>query len=262
MQADSLKLIADTAVKAAGNRVIKPAAEPAHVYYMLDSIGEPERFEAAPPPADHAARDLTAIAAKAAEHAGTASEVWFDRHGVVCLFDRGTRRDRVALTLDPSGPLQRLYEWDENGGANVGQVELYQLIRTTFAGCLDAHPDLRKQVGKVDIKKAQQAAGTVDVGKASLSRSMIAEASGADKLPDVLVFDVPVFDTPKLPIRAKVRVAFDLDPQTERFRLVPLPGEVEAAFVAGEDYTQARLHDALAEIDGGDKVPTFYGRPG
>jgi hypothetical protein len=86
---------------------------------------------------------------------------------------------------------------------------------------------------------------------------MVAEASGADKLPEVLHFDVPVYDTPCVPARAKVRVAFDLDPQSERFRLAVLPGEIEEARVAGETY----MMDMIRSYPEANSILVYHGQP-
>lgn len=255
---DALKFLAEQAVKATGNRLLKVPAEPDHVYHLIGPDGEVTRHEAAPRPIAHSAGDLDTVAAKVAEHGG---EVWYSREKVVGVLDTETRRDVVAFGLSDSPQFARLAAWADAGRGEVAQVELYLLLRTLFAGCLAAHPSLREDVKKVDIKKAQEASGTVNRANVSMSRAMVAEASNADKLPETLTFDVPVFAEPQVPFRAKVRVAFDLDPQTERFRFVVIPGEIEQAYADAEVYLYARVTAALAD-QGATDAKVFHGVAG
>ena len=74
------------------------------------------------------------------------------------------------------------------------------------------------------------------------------------------VFDVPVFAEPEVPFRTKVRVAFDLDPQTERFRLVPLAGEIAKAWADADVYLFARISAALADLKA-TEIKVFHGKP-
>ncbi|MGL5097392.1 MAG: hypothetical protein ACRDD1_17530 [Planctomycetia bacterium] len=61
--------------------------------------------------------------------------------------------------------------------------------------------------------------------------------------------------------------AFDLDAQTERFRIVVLPGEIEAAKFTGDAYLYGRIEASFldCESDGGfkaDSIRVYHGLPG
>jgi len=260
---DALQYLVETAVKSAGpgHRFFKSPQEPPHVYHVIGPDGMLDRIVADPSPADHCPYDLPTIAALAARAHQAASgsvEIWYCREGVVLVLDRFTRRDRASLDLGVSTQLQRLSEWDKTRG-EYQQIEFVLLLRTLFADSLPAHPTIRDDIRRVDIKKAQEASSTANRANVSMSRSMVAEASGADKLPEVLTFDVPAFDS-AVETKVLVRVVFDLDPQTERFRLIPIPGDVEKAFAAAERSISSQLAQALLTAKATD-VPVFYGEP-
>jgi hypothetical protein len=179
---------------------------------------------------------------------------------VVGLADAAGVRHRCRLDTPLSVPLAKLAEWGQTSGVEFDQGGLWRLLRTVFAGCLTAHPNLKEQVGRVDIKKAQEAAGTIDRKGVSMSRKLVAEASGADQLPEVVTFTVPVFDSAVLVTRAAVQCAFDLDPQSEKFRLVVLPGEIEKACAAGEQFLFDRIAAELTAQ--AVECPVYYGEPG
>lgn len=261
---DALQFLNEIAVQAADSkrRVLKVEAEPEHVYHLLQPDGTLNKVHAEPETAFHEAFGLETIALLAARVARAKfaeAEIWYSRTGVVLLFDRLTRRDRATLTLELSPQMARLAEWDKSRG-EYPQVEFLLLLRTLFADALSAHATLRDDVKRVDFKKAQEATGTVNRANVSLSRQMISEASGADKLPDTLNFDVPAFDSAAVASRVLVRVVFDLDPQTERFRLIPIPGDVEKALAAAEESVARQLGMALDAAKAKD-VPVFYGEP-
>lgn len=261
MPKDTLQLVQDTAVRAAGQpaRVFKVPGEPEHVYHLVGADGAITRCEAGLPPLTRCAYDLTAIASVVRLNPAGA-EIWYGREAVVGLLGD---RNRITLDLEPSPQFAKLKEWDEDGdGGEAGQVEFVLMLRTLFSDSLPDHPTLRKDVSRVDFKKAQQASGEVAQAKVSMSRQMVAEASNADKIPEVLKFRVPVFASPKLPFSTTVKVAFDLDPQSEKFKLIPLAGEIENAHAAGETFIANQLAVLLgADKDAESAVPIFYGEP-
>lgn len=254
MDPNTLKLVQDTAVRADGRRIVRAEQEPPNVYYVVNADGSMYRVEAATLD-KHTALDIdTAVRLAAAK---SDSQLWYSRTGVIAAHPDG---DRATFSLVYSAPLTKLSEWDKAGGIELSQPEVYRLLRTTFADCLNAHGSLKDQVGKVDFKKVQEASASMSRTGVSMSRSLIAESSGASALPDPLHFHVPVFATPLVPVTARVRVAFDLDAQAEKFRFAVLPGEIEAACVTGE----AKLVEMIEAAKGhhGAESPVYYGRPG
>lgn len=254
-----IEKIGSLAVKAnSGARILQAPGEPPGVYYLVDESGQLQKVTADAPMANYKAYDLTTLA-KLAEIKSD-PQLWYNRAGVTLHFDEDDRREKAHLSLANSDQFDQLCQWSDAEGAALSQQELILLLRTTLRDTLAAHPGLLDKVRRVDIKKAQEATGIVQTAKVSMSRSMVAEASGADGLPDPLTFDVPVFSSPIFPARAKARAAFELDPQTERFKIVILPGEIERAYVDAEEFIRSRLLSALTDADAKD-VPVYYGEP-
>lgn len=259
---DTLTTIQRTAVEAHGNRIIYAPAEPKHVYWLRDSQGELQKQHAEPEPAKHEPTNFESVVAiaKDADHEQDQS-LWCSLSGVVAILS-DDRRERATLKLTKSKQFAKLCEWDKAGvnGESLDHVTTYTLFRTLFRDSLPAHGTIRDDIRKVDIQKAQQAASDVSRTAVSMSKKLIAEASGADKLPDVLTFDVPVFAEAIAPIRVKIRVAFDLDPQQERFRFIVLPNEIETAVADAEAWVEKRIVDLIGD-ENTDMFPVYRGTP-
>ena len=254
----AVKLIQDTAVKADGKRIIKPEAEPKHVYFIQQDDGSLEKRFAESGPVDYEAHSFETLAQLAADApVPPHSAIWYSTSGVTVTFDE-TLRDRANLPLSDSTPFAKLTEWNGAGvnGVLMDHISTFTMFRTLFRDCLPAHSSLRD-----DIKKAQEAASGVSRTAVSMSKSLIAEASGADKLPEVLTFDVPVFAEAYAPVRALVRVAFDLEPQQERFRFIVLPGEIEKAQAVAEEWLHGAVNAALAKAEPTEPVSVYCGIP-
>jgi hypothetical protein len=73
-------------------------------------------------------------------------------------------------------------------------------------------------------------------------------------LPEFVTLSVPVFAGPLAGWRREVPAALEVDPETETFQLIPLPGAIEAAVCSAE----ARVGEYLAE-GAGEGVGIFYG---
>ena len=256
---DTLKTLQETAVKASGSRLHTISKEPSHIYYVQQADGELEKQYAEPSPADHFPTNFESVVEIVKDALqNEPRSLWCSIAGVVAILD-GDRRDRATLQLTKSAPFAKLCEWDKAGfnGESLDHVTTYTMFRTLFRDCLPAHGTIRDDIRKVDVQKAQQAASDVSRTSVSMSKKLIAEASGADKLPDVLTFDVPVFAEAVAPIRVKIRVAFDLDPQQERFRFIVLPNEIEAAIMDAEAWVEKRVRDLLDS----DAIAVYRGTP-
>lgn len=251
----TLENIQQTAIKAHGVRHFQVPAEPSHVYYVVDSDGNHELCRADPKPYDHVHTTIQSLCGWA--HKNEATEIWIGVRSIVAVKDRS----RATFQFTYSDPFNELREYAEreDATAEIPQAELYQKLRTTFRGCTPDHGNLAPLVGKVDIKKAQEASGAVTTGKVSMSRSMVAEASGAGQLPDVLIFKVPLFETAPLEADARINTAFDLEPQDEVFRIVILPGEIDAAMHKARTYLHSLIAKELEYL--GVLIQVYFGEP-
>lgn len=265
---ESLKFLADQA-RGAGPRILKADAEPAHKYYVVDAVGNVDFITADRPPARHAAADVpTLCRVAAAAHGRTADEgqrppeVWYDRGGAVAVLDLiEDYPDTCALDLTPSPQMKQLAAWEQSRvgsmpGVQLSQAELVILLRTLFAGC--APDSLLPAVRGVKATKAQEVNQQLAQGKVSLSKSVIAEMSGTDRIPERVALRVPVFAQAAVAFAAPVTVEIDPDPQSERFTLIVHPGSIEAAFAEAEKFLANRLR---AELGADSPIPVYHGRP-
>lgn len=262
MDAETVDRIKELAVRAAdpSQRVLRLPGDAPHVFRVEKPGGGFEVVQTVPPRERSVSLSIPSLCDWVKQSADSnALEVWYSRSGLVAIDH--TQCHRTTLTLTPSAPLALLQSVaSQQDGRDYDQGTLWRLLRTTFRDCLPGHASLRDQVGRVDVKKAQEAAGTVDRKGVSVSRKLLAEAAGADQLPEVLAFEVPVFAEASAPVKATVRAAFDFDAQAERFRVCVLPGEIDRAFGDGERWLLNMLSQELAER-GIEGVPVFHGRP-
>lgn len=232
--------------------VIRAEAEPAHVYYLRDKDGNLVRTVAAPAPAKHAADNLATVAELAAQ---AGAEVWVRPFAVVVTFGDQSR-SAARLELKISEPLARLAEWAKHKPA-LAQAALIAEIRTTFAGTLGAHPDLLAVLRKVRFNLNQGTVGEVSHGKASLGKTIEGEVYGTAAIPETVTFNVPVYANPFLAaVRAPVVCAMDPDAATGQFRVIPIPGQIEAACEVGAQALAETLKDAM-----GVTAPIYFGAP-
>jgi len=190
-------------------------------------------------------------------------EVWYSPKAVVAwsiAAAHGMASDTCTFRLPFSKQFSRLIELDKRpDGQTYSQPELWHLLRTVFPDCFPSHPNLAAQIGKVDIKKAAESTAVVKRDGVSLSRSMVAEASGANALPEVITFDIPVYEIASVSLNVDVRCAFALDAQQERFQLHVLPGEIERAYRRSEIRIASMIEEVVQQFDDLEGLKIFNG---
>lgn len=254
---ETLELIQKTAVEAAGNGLQPPppGTEPRNVYYVREPDGTLHRKEGVKLD-NHKAYAVDTVVRLAA--AKTDSALWYARTGVIAAHPDG---DRATLSLEISKPLAELAEWDKGGTRAFQQLDLYRALRQKFRDCLGGQfESLMGAIRSVDVKTEAVATGTASRQVVSMGKSVTSEVRGPD-LPHTITFYVPVFRDPNVPVTAIVRVGFDLDPQAAAFHLTVLPGEIEAAYAAGEAALLKQIADAT-EVNECKSIPVYYGTPG
>jgi hypothetical protein len=263
---ETVKEIARLAV-AGEMHVIKPEAEPDHVYYLRRPDGSYTRETAIGEPDRHVAKDLTTLArvvvARAAD--GCGPEVWYERQGFRAVLDTSSQHPpKCFVQLTPSPQLAKLLDWERAGKAVYEQKDLILALRTLFA---DSAPEtLLPAVRNVKTNKAAEVQQQIQQGKVSLGKSMVAEMTGTAAIPEEVVFHFRVFAEAAFGrIFGKARVAIDPDPETGRFVLVVLPGDLERAFGEAEDLLEKAVREhlkaALDEAGYSDPVPVYRGSP-
>lgn len=211
-------------------------------------------------PLQHEAHDIpTLIAIGKKRNTSGAAEIWCDEFQIYLTFDAVEEPYCHAVyKLEQAAQLELLRKWDASGnGVALSQPELVLILRTTLYGCYGSYPKLLTSARRVDVRKAQEATGVVEKSKASISKSLLAEVSGMDDVPDIVEFEIPIHQ--ERPFRTKVKVAFEFDPQTERFKLVPLPGELTKALIEARNNIGKEIEEEQQAQ--GTAFPVYYGRP-
>lgn len=262
---DALKFLNDRFI-AAGPRVIDLPDEPEGVYGIVSEKGEVEIHEAERQPIRNVAYDIDtlcrAVIDAQGEEAGEpkeAAEIWYSRTGIIALYNRlepDSRGSRCTLTLSPSPQLALLQQWDRNGGATIKQSEFVLLLRTMFAGCgADA---LLPIIRGVKATRGAEVSSQIQQGKVSMNKSIVAEMSGTAAIPEQAMFWVPMFAQAAAQNEQRIRIAIDPQPETEAFRLIVLPGDIEKAQADAEEALAKSIKAALGE---GNTIPVFRGTP-
>ncbi len=252
IDSDALQTLLDAARAGVTVNRIKDVPEPEGRYALQTPKGV-EFFTAQSPHRRHTALDLSAVVAFAERFAESA--VWYSRAGVVCVTKdmADYPYDRVTLPLAPSAPMAVLQSW-EGKVTELQQERAVRLMRTTFADCLANAGDLAKILGSVKLTVNKEQEGQIRQGKSSLGSKLTAEIDGYDTLPDFVTFSVPVFAAGILSTQP-VKCALETFPASGAFAFVPIPGQIEAAFVVAEAWIVTQLREMLGE----SKVPIYYG---
>lgn len=247
-----LKELVDAANPAA--RIVGVEQEPSHVYLVQGPDGEFKRVTAQSQPERACAESLSTLVNWLGDDS---PEIWYSRRAVIGGLEPGDdQHDRIKFELHVSPQLEMLCELErKRAGESLDQTALIRLLRTSLADCWSG--DLLNMVRRVRIDKAKAVEAEQVKGRVSLSRKDLAEMSGAADLPEEIMLDVPVFANGTIHARATVRVALDLNPETERFVLTVIPGQTEKAFTTGETW----LESTLQELIGDKGILLYHGTP-
>lgn len=264
MLSELLKAISEQAVKANGVQTVTPPVGSKLDYGIVLPDGSFEWVDADPDPRQHKVYDVPSLVAfaeqmKAAkdDEAG-ACVLWYSRTGAVLIVDDTTRRDRVTLPLSASPQLTALAALEGDGNGKLDQTALVKLLRVSLAGCWNlSQPNLAKNISKLKFKRTEDGYSEVTQGKASLGKSLLAEMSGVDPIPEEVTFAVPVFSGH--PWTATVACDLQVIADEGKFALTPLAGEIEKAVRLGESRLARDITAEMTErkLD----IPLHYGTP-
>lgn len=232
--------------------VVKPSAEPNHVYYLRQPDGKLIRQHAELPPFAHRAESLQPIV----DMAGPDEQIWYS-HAAVVLRMGEDLRDRVTLELHASDQYKLLKSWKERKPA-LTQAELIRELRVTLRDSLSQCGELVETLRRVRFNASATIESEVGHGKASLGKAITGEVTGLKAIPEYVAFTIPVYANPCFRcIRAIVECALEPDAATGTFRVIPLPGQLELAIELG----LAEIANQIATRLDGRKVPIFHGEP-
>lgn len=230
--------------------VVKVDCEPPHVYYLRKPDGSLEHLTATLVQRNKATDLETLVRLAVAWHAGECTEIWCGPTAVVAAAER----DTTTYELRYSDPYATLGLW-KNG--KVSQPDLVRALRTTFAGCV-ADVGFLPAVSKVKFTTGTTVESEVGHGKASLGKSIMGEVTGTGAIPETVVFNVPVYANPDVAYPIPILCAVEADAAEAKFRITPLPGQLELAV----EMVRTRMRERLASLLGDKDVPVYNGSPG
>ncbi len=234
--------------------IVKPPAEPNHVYFVRKPDGSLEEKEAKPFPGSHEAFSLQAILAHATDP--EASDVWYNATHIITRFG-DKLRSRVTLSLATSPQYRSLQAWASEAKM-LTQVEIVRALRTTFRDALESNPNLAQVLKKVNFKAVSSTTGEIGHGNASLGKEVSANLTGADTIPEYVKFTFPIYVNPCFrAIRATVECALEPDASNGTFRVIPLPGQMECAV----ESTLAKIAEEIREGLAESGVSLYFGKP-
>lgn len=179
-------------------------------------------------------------------------EIYYSRRGIRGFYDYD-RRESITMALTPSKPFAQLEAWD-NKPEVLKQIDLFNLLKTTFRGCIDG--ELERIVRSIKWNIGNQGEAQVRQGAVSMSKAIIAEMSGAEDLNKIeyVTFTVPVFK--ELPnIKAIVECHIRPLPDQQCFAVIPTGTGIEDAY----QHAERCIGGFIREEIGDDKIAHYCG---
>ena len=264
IDANSLELIQETAVKAAGgaNRIVQLPGEPPGTYGILTEDGKIERRFAKRKPRQVRLLSISEVAGAIEHFNGLASGVavpivWYSPGSVKVVVNDASDypfADSIMVPLAEfhTDQWERICRLDQN---QFTQKQFIQLLRQELWDCVgEAGAALVKQVRALDWSRSDHTRSQMEKGRASYGKDIEAEVRSqhGGELPDDLTLSVRIYSDPALTARRSVRCALEADPVSQTFTMVPYAGEIENAL----DDEMAHIHNVL---EGSVECPILYG---
>jgi hypothetical protein len=212
-----------------------------------------------PAPRNHYPESLDSlikIVTREGEHADMIS-VWCSSGAVVAVLDDyGKRINRATMKLSHSMPWTTLQQLSRSRPSML-QKQVLRTLRIDLAGC-GVPPDVITAVRTINFSKQESGKSEVTPSKESLDRRVLAEVSGAQKLPESFVVTLPIYENPGESALADVTVLLEVEPAEGTFCLIPLIHEMQRAVEAHQEEILMKLGCALGDMP---NVAVFRGCP-
>ncbi len=254
VDSDTLQLVQETAVKAAGVDIKPIPGDPDHVVISQNGAYEIRSV----PPARIAHKvlsldDLVCFVKKfeEQEEEERPKTIWHDRDRVVVLLNERDRRDCVEFALVPSEALKLLRALETPGNQAIFQAAFVRMLKIDFG----VNAALVAIFRTLDFKRGDEAHGDIQHGRESLGKSVQAAVQGTAAIPEDLILNVPLYSSVGEDTPYQIRCAVEINPIQNTFKLTPFPNELETVIHAH----QATIHDRLVTDLPGAGV--FYGSP-
>lgn len=206
--------------------VLQVEGERDGTYYLIGPDGKAELKTAAPAWHEEKLATPEQLAAFVKDHSGGEGVVFYSDAGIHYVYNSEDRRDGAFCSL-PKSP-----QWTtlaNVSGKLYKQTDFVRLLRIDLRGCL-ADGNLLSLVRQLKFSNDQAAAGQIEQGRMSISKSTVAQVMGAESFPEETAVDFPVFEN-YAPTQ-RVGVALEIFPIEQQFRLTPYPMEMQRALKA------------------------------
>ncbi len=255
--ADALWVIQRTAVAAAGVGIMSIPGDPGKV--LICSGGRYTPYELPPPVRRHSIDSLETMIDFATwwkDLDGEPCTIWHALGNIVLRMGASPYEHQANYTLVQSRGMLRLATLDQEKNQGFEQRDFIRLLRIELG---QDNATLVTQFRRLDWDTTDKRSGEVSKDRESLGAAITKKVQGVDELPDELAVEISVYDNLPEGERVFVLCAVEIDFANQRFSLVPLPGELQAAIRITHALIHRELCDRLAARD--LEVPVFYGRP-
>lgn len=264
IDSEALQLLIDTSQQASGAAqkvaVIALPNEPKGYYGIVDADGKFTKVRAEVGPRNHKLLRIDQVPAFTADmekRLEGAPSVWYSPQGVVVLIDDGLDSDllsRANLTFKHTEQFEELILCQKSPRW-MDPKTFATWIRTKVRNVMRGADDLLTMVSQIKASTgaSQSYAGTKS--RESIGAEVDSEMeSMLGELPDLVLFDVRVYDDPSIVRTVLVTCALECNPRTFEMRLEPQAGQLQAAI-------DSEMEN-IGELFGKElKCPLYYGTP-
>lgn len=255
---ETVKLIQETAVSAAGAALLDIPGDPRGKYLVID--GKADRIEIPPALRAHKVCDLGELCRYLVEgkaDGDSLAVVWHSPRQVVAILNDYDRRDRLTLDLEYTAA----WGWIMAAAAQPAKLspkEFLTLLRTKLAECVDPGALLTWQnaLRNVRLKSSRSTDMQTDRGLEKLGREIEEQCVGADAIPETLELTASIYRNAGMcPVAADVAFDVSIDYGAAAFVLTAIGDRVANAVDGAQEEIGAFIR-ANAKLDA-----VFYGNP-
>lgn len=242
-------------------------ADPSKAFLFNSATKEMVPIQVLPPERKHTVLTLLSLA-NAVHEFGVNDDadeclvsLWCSMTQIVAVLDdseRSFRKDRVTMILKPSPLFDQIEEMKES---SYDQRDLFEILTHDMAQALLEPAEFTSIISNLRFTTGAEVDGAVSqVGKNTFGKSVMSDVRGTSEIPKTL--DIAFDPWPNAGLwenefKVSVLCSVFVDSHTAEFRVIPQPGEIEAA--------QAKALDALcmrvAEVTTLNSERVFAGTP-
>lgn len=264
LDVESLKLIQETAAKAAGidvkNRFcVRETLPDKTKWAFIDKDGMAELRDVSQPARNHkllSVQEVVGFALHAIQNTGLSAKpiVWIGPERIsVTLDDRRLFGDRAVYEFRQTPEWSLLKKLSDHCDG-MDQKSFLKLLRIQLAESFaDENQRLQLVRGLRKVRGQQQSA----IGQGSGSFDATLTADGEAEWPEHVDLDLRVIDDLALTIRYPVRCVLDVEPSPPRFLLTPLAAHLARAETSARELVSDVIRHSLKD----STIPVFLGQP-